>query len=90
MSLANPPRDADRATRRADESRYRRALPPGPLLFSIRDVTDTLNCSRAQVNRLLATGKIRAVKLGSRTLIPADSLRQFVEGLPPASIRAAA
>jgi excisionase family DNA binding protein len=59
-------------------------------MLSIRDVVDALDSSRSQVNRIIAAGQIRAVKFGSRTLIPSDSLQEFMEALPPASIRPAA
>jgi excisionase family DNA binding protein len=37
---------------------------------------------RTNFYRLIGEGRIRAVKCGKRTLIRADDLRAFIEGLP--------
>ena len=44
--------------------------------------------SRSEIYRRLATGDIRAVKSGARTLILMDSLRAHLTNLPPATFRA--
>ena len=44
--------------------------------------------SRSEIYRRLATGDIRAVKSGSRTLILMDSLRTHLASLPAATFRA--
>ncbi len=44
--------------------------------------------SRSEIYRRLATGDIRAVKSGSRTLILVDSLAEHLARLPPATFRA--
>lgn len=43
--------------------------------------------SRSEIYRLLATGQIKAVKSGKRTLVLMDSLRAHLESLPPAQFR---
>jgi excisionase family DNA binding protein len=42
--------------------------------------------SRTTLYALIGQGKIRAVKLGSRTRIDAQSLRDFITSLPEARI----
>jgi hypothetical protein len=44
--------------------------------------------SRSEIYRRLATGDIRAIKSGSRTLILMDSLKAHLRALPPATFRA--
>ncbi|MCB5945928.1 helix-turn-helix domain-containing protein, partial [Acidocella sp. KAb 2-4] len=44
--------------------------------------------SRSEVYRLLAAGKLRAVKSNKRTLIRMDSLRAYLDSLPAATFRA--
>ncbi len=41
-----------------------------------------LGVSRATIYKLLNSGSIRAVKLGNRTLVSAQALREFSETLP--------
>ena len=43
--------------------------------------------SRSELYRLLADGKLRAVKSGSRTLILMESVRQYLASLPAATFR---
>jgi excisionase family DNA binding protein len=44
--------------------------------------------SRDTVYRLLAAGKLRAVKRGTSTLVLMDSIREHMAGLPPATFGA--
>lgn len=43
-----------------------------------------ISCSRPTLYKLIREGRIRAVKNGDRTLIPAQSLKDFAESLPRA------
>lgn len=43
-----------------------------------------ISCSRPTLYKLIREGRIRAVKNGKRTLIPAQSLKDFAESLPRA------
>jgi hypothetical protein len=54
----------------------------GPLALSIPDAVKWSGISRSEIYRRLKTGDLRAKKSRSRTLIMADSLRQYVENLP--------
>jgi hypothetical protein len=65
----------------------RRALKGGapyiePLAASIPDACRISGLSRSEIYRRLATGDIRAIKSGARTLIVMDSLRAHLARLP--------
>ena len=64
--------------------------PPEPLAVSILDACSIVGLSRTELYRLIGAGRIRALKHGTRTLIPMDSLRVHLASLPPADIRTAA
>jgi excisionase family DNA binding protein len=51
-------------------------------LYSIRETRTLLSVSHAQLYRLINAGRLDARKIGSRTLIPAESIEQFLAGLP--------
>lgn len=53
-------------------------LPKAPAIFGL---------SRSNLYRLAAAGQIRFLKVGSRTLVDAASVRNFLNGLPEAAIR---
>lgn len=55
------------------------------LAVSIPEATIISGLSRSEIYRRLAAGDIRAVKSGTRTLIPMDSLKAHLASLPPAS-----
>jgi excisionase family DNA binding protein len=59
-------------------------------LLPIPAACELLNCSRAQLYRLLGAGRLRAKKLGRRTLVERSSVAAFIEAAPPARIRAPA
>jgi hypothetical protein len=58
------------------------------LAAPIPDACRVSGLSRSEIYRRLATGDIRAVKSGARTLILMDSLRAYLTSLPPATFRA--
>lgn len=49
-----------------------------PLLLCVNDAARMLAVSRPTLYKLLASGKVGAVKLGGRTLIRMASLREYV------------
>jgi excisionase family DNA binding protein len=55
---------------------------------SIEATMTELNVSRATVNRLLASDRLRAVKVGSKTLVTTESIDAFWRSLPAATFRA--
>lgn len=61
--------------------------PVEPIAAPISDACRMSGLSRSEIYRRLATGDIRAVKSGSRTLILLDSLRAHLASLPVATFR---
>jgi len=57
------------------------------LAYSIRDACRVGGIGRTTLYGLINAGKIEARALGGRTIIPARSLRGFLESLPAAPIR---
>ena len=56
-----------------------------PLLVSIARTVELTGCSRSLIYQMIATGSLKAVKAGRRTLIPHTELLRWVESLPPAN-----
>lgn len=50
------------------------------IAYSIREAAQVSSLSRATLYKHIASGRIAARKIGSRTLIPADSLHALVAG----------
>ncbi len=53
-----------------------------PALLSVKEAGAYLRVSRATVYNLINARKVRAVKLGRRTLLPLESLKAFTNSLP--------
>ena len=51
-------------------------------MVSIADTVALTGCSRSLIYQLIATGRLKAVKVGRRTLIPHAELQRWVESLP--------
>jgi excisionase family DNA binding protein len=51
------------------------------LLLRVDEAAAALGVSRASMYRLLAAGRLRAVRVGRSTRIPAAELERFVAGL---------
>ena len=60
-----------------------------PVALPIADTVTFSGLSRSAVYRELATGNLRAVKSGSRTLVLVESIRAYLASLPPATFRSA-
>ena len=58
--------------------------PPPKLFYGLRETAALLSISRTTLYRHVCEGRITTVKLGNRTLIPAEALRQWIESLAPA------
>ena len=66
-------------------NRYeRRALEEGhePLAVPMTRVPDWLGISRSKAYEEIAAGRLRAVKCGSKTLVPYASGQAWLDGLP--------
>ncbi len=57
---------------------------PDKLAYTIKETAATLGIGRTTIYAAIRDGKIAAVKLGHRTLIPADEIRQWMASLPRA------
>ena len=57
------------------------------LLYTINEACAALGVKRTSLYQLMAEGLIDARKLGGKTMIVAESLGRFVEGLPKAEIK---
>ena len=48
------------------------------LLIDVTSAATTLGIGRSKLYELIATGKLRKVKIGKRCLIPVEALRELV------------
>ncbi|SFK10100.1 helix-turn-helix domain-containing protein [Methylocapsa palsarum] len=52
------------------------------LCYTIREWCDAVGVGRSTTYELIASGDLKAIKLGGRTLIPCDEAKRFVDALP--------
>ncbi len=50
------------------------------LAYSIRQACQVSSLSRSAIYSHIAAGRLVVVRVGGRTLIPADALRAFIKG----------
>jgi len=55
-------------------------LPEGRMAYSVEEVRRALGIGRSTIYDLLAMGRLRSVKAGRRTLIPAAALEAYLAG----------
>jgi excisionase family DNA binding protein len=60
---------------------------PSILAYPIREACAVSGIGRTKIYDLIAKGRLDARQCGGRTLIPAESLRAFLDNLPAAPIR---
>ena len=58
---------------------------PERLTYSIDEVATALGVSRLAVTQRIASGHLQARKMGTRVLIEAEGVRQFLASLPVAA-----
>ena len=58
-----------------------------PFAATIKDAARFAGWTRSEIYRRLTAGDIKGVKNGRRTLILMDSLRAYLQDLPPATFR---
>lgn len=51
-----------------------------PLAYSIKDASTVSSLGRTTLYAHINAGRLRAIRIGGRTLIPADSLRGLITG----------
>ncbi|MFZ4411378.1 MAG: helix-turn-helix domain-containing protein [Paracraurococcus sp.] len=74
----------------APTPRTQRQSQPEPLTYTIDQLRPVANIGRTRAYELIASGHIRAMKAGSRTLICAASLRAYLDSLPTIGPKGAA
>ena len=52
------------------------------LAYSIKAATKATNIGQTKIYEEINAGRLKAVKFGKRTLIPSESLRQWLNNLP--------
>ena len=57
--------------------------------LSVAEACEVAGIGRTKLYEAIADGRLKARKLGKRTLILRDDLRQFLAALPPAHRKAA-
>jgi predicted DNA-binding transcriptional regulator AlpA len=64
-------------------------MPPAvtPILVSVNDALTMSGMSRSSLYRRLGEGQLEGRKLGSRTMLVADSLRAFIDSAPVVTIK---
>jgi excisionase family DNA binding protein len=51
-----------------------------PLAYSVRDACKALSIKKTKLYAIIKEGRLRVVRVGRRTLIPADSLLALLNG----------
>lgn len=54
--------------------------PLEPLAYSIAEACHVSSLGRTRIYQLIGEGRLQTRKIGSRTIIPAASLRALIEG----------
>lgn len=57
-------------------------IPSEKFTFTLKEAALSLGVSKSTLYKALADGKLSAIKLGNRTLIPADALRAWLASMP--------
>jgi excisionase family DNA binding protein len=57
---------------------------PEPIVDSVSDAAIRLGLSRTTLYELIASGRLRSVKIGKRRLIPRDAQHELLAGLTAA------
>jgi excisionase family DNA binding protein len=57
-------------------------LPPEKLTYSLKEAASAIGVGKSTLYKALSDGRLTAVKLGNRTLIPAEALRAWMSTWP--------
>ncbi len=58
------------------------SIPAEKLTFTLKEAALALGVGKTTLYKALADGTLTAIKLGNRTLIPADALRAWLSAMP--------
>jgi excisionase family DNA binding protein len=50
--------------------------------FTTREACEALRCGKTKLFDLLKSGRLKAVRLGTKTLIPTSEIERFIAELP--------
>ncbi len=53
---------------------------PEPLAYSVKDAVRVTSIGKTRLYQLISEGRLEVRRIGSRTLIPAESLRRLIAG----------
>lgn len=62
------------------ESQKPKKFEPPKIAYSIKEAASASSLGRTSIYTHIASGRLRAVRVGGRTLIPAESLHALIEG----------
>jgi excisionase family DNA binding protein len=74
----------------AEDAVKPKAEPSNKLAYSVKEFCAETGLGRDNAYLAIRQGKLRARKFGKRTLITADDVRCFLDGLPPLELPPAA
>lgn len=57
-------------------------FPPEKLTYTVKEAAVSIGVSKSTIYKAFAAGNLSAIKLGSRTLIASEDLRQWVAAMP--------
>jgi excisionase family DNA binding protein len=57
-------------------------IEPSPAAMTVKDFTNWTGLSRSSLYREFASGRIKALKVGKRTLIPTAEAQRWMAALP--------
>ena len=60
----------------------RQHIPLERLAYSVNELADAAGCGRDKVYDAIRNHELRAHKWGSRTIVPAEEARRFIDNLP--------
>jgi excisionase family DNA binding protein len=67
--------------RQSAASEEKRMNTEDRMLYNVNEVASRLGIANSTVRAMLADGRIKSVKIGDRRLVPAETLRAYVDGL---------
>jgi excisionase family DNA binding protein len=73
------PRQENLTANRAGDRRST-APPLEPLAYTINDATKVSGLGRSSIYKLIGSGELRSIVVAGRRLIPADALRELLQG----------
>jgi len=84
---SSPPFHMRVATRPDDRVRERKQLTSpttAPLAYRIQEAARVLGVGKTTLYQLFKAGALKPIRIGGRTLVPADQLRQLIAEAQPA------